>query len=403
MEKSDLRVSFVSTFPPRQCGIGTYTKALTRVMDDFFLKRKTKIAAISDNGYRYPDKVFFTINQEYREEYARAADFLNQNACEVVSIQHEYGIYGGEFGEYLVELMSTLKKPCVTTLHSVVPVHTAKRKQITQQIIDLSNAIVVMTGGSKATLEKIFRVDPGKIRVIHHGVPNVRPDEREKAKLKLGLDGRFVALTFGLLNPGKGIEYAIDALPHVVCEIPHFLYIIAGRTHPVILKRDGERYRETLEQKVRDLGLTKHVKFINKYLDYKTELVEYLKATDVYIAPQTDPHQSASGTIAYAIGAGVAVISTPTAYAQEVLANGRGYLVDFLDSVGIAKKLLVLARSPQLLDKKRMKTYLYGRRMIWPVVGLEHLKVFEGLAYGQPRQSRIPVRAFTKTPELIPS
>lgn len=402
MEKSDLRVSFVSTFPPRHCGIGTYTIALSRVMDEFFLKRRTMIAAISDRKYRYSDKVFFEIKQENRRTYRKAAEFLNSGSCEVVSIQHEYGIYGGEFGEYLLDLMEHLDKPCVTTLHSVVPVHTAKRKSITQRILDLSEMVVVMTNVSKETLLRIFNIDPGKIRVIHHGVPNVRPDEQEKAKKKLGLEGRFVVSTFGLINPGKGIEYALDALPHVVHEIPNILYLIVGKTHPVIRKKFGEVYRETLEQKMRDLKLNGHVRFINRYLDYH-ELVDYLKSTDVYIAPQTDPHQSASGTLAYAIGAGAAIISTPTAYAQEVLANGRGYLVDFLDSVAIAKKLHRLAKSPELLQKKRIKTYLYGRRMIWPVVGLEHLKVFEQLAYGKPKPIRVPVRSLTKTPELIPS
>jgi len=402
MEKSDLRVSFVSTYPPRHCGIGTYTLALARVMDEFFLKRRTQIVAISDKKYRYSDRVVFGIEQENRRAYHKAAEFLASGPCEVVSIQHEYGIYGGEFGEYLLDLLERLEKPCVTTLHSVVPVHTSKRKEITQRILDLSDAIIVMTKGSKETLTRIFNVDHAKIRVVHHGVPNVRPDEQEKAKKKLGLEGRFVVSTFGLINPGKGIEYALDALPHVVREIPNILYLVVGKTHPVIRKKFGEVYRETLEQKMRDLKLNGHVRFINRYLDYH-ELVDYLKATDVYVAPQTDPHQSASGTLAYAIGAGAAIISTPTAYAQGVLANGRGYLVDFLDSVAIAKKLLQLAKYPELLRKKRMKTYLYGRRMIWPVVGLEHLKVFEQLAYGKPKRIRIPVRALTKTPELIPS
>jgi glycosyltransferase involved in cell wall biosynthesis len=361
------------------------------------------VVAISDERYRYSEKVYFKIRQKARSDYRRAAEFLNTNSCEVINIQHEYGIYGGEFGEYIIDLLENLRKPCVVSLHSVVPVHTARRKQITQRILDLADVLIVMTNGSRETLLKIFNADPAKIRVIHHGVPNVRPDQVEKTKQKLGLEDRLVVMTFGLINPGKGIEYALDALPHVIKEVPNILYVVAGKTHPVILKRFGEAYRETLEQKVRDLGLTKHVQFINKYLDYKTELVEYLKATDIYLAPQTDPHQSASGTLAYAIGAGCAIISTPTAYAQEVLANGRGYLVDFLDSVGIAKKLLTLARWPDLFEKKRMKVYLYGRRMIWPVVGLEHLKVFEQLAYGKPKRLRIPIRVLTKTPKLIPS
>lgn len=400
MEKSDLRVSFVSTYPPRQCGIGTYTLALARAMDQFFLKRKTKVIAISNKKYKYSPRVMFEISQQDRDSYKAAAEFLNATPCEVVNIQHEYGIFGGEHGEYILYFLENLRKPRVVTLHSVLRVHPVKRKGITQRILDLSDRITVMTHGSKQNLIDIFHVDPGKIHVIHHGVPNVRPDENGKAKKKLGLEGKFVLTTFGLINPGKGIEYAIGALPQILKEVPNVLYLVIGKTHPVVRENFGEVYRDTLEQEVRDLKLNGHVKFIDRYLDYH-ELVDYLKATDIYLAPQIDPNQSASGTVAYAIGAGCAVVATPTAYSQEVLANGRGYLVNFMDSEDIAKKVTLLYKYPELHDRKRLKVYLYGRRMIWPVVGLEHLKVFEQLAYGKPRRLRLPVEALTKTPEPV--
>lgn len=403
MDKSRIKIAFVSTYPPRECGIATYTLATARVLDKFYLSKRTGIVAISDNGYHYSDRVVHEIKQADRKSYVQAAEFINASDFEVVNIQHEYGIFGGNHGEYVIDFLKVLTKPVVTTFHTVLPVHPPKRRRVTQEIIDHSDAIIVMTNHAKHQLLQVSKNNPGKIHVIRHGVPNVRPDQYQAAKRKLKLTDYFVTSTFGLISPDKGIEYTLDAIAQVAPHVPNLLYLIIGETHPVIKRRDGEQYRESLMQRVEDLGISNHIRFIDKYLSYP-ELVEYLQATDVYLAHQVNPNQASSGTLAYAVGVGTAIISTETSFAKEVLANGRGYLVDFFDSSPMANRLLRLIRSPGLLAQKRMKTYLYGRRMIWPVVGLDYLKVYEKLAYGkQLFKSRRQDKVLREKAEFIPS
>lgn len=403
MDKSSLKIAFVSTYPPRECGIATYTIATARVLDHFYLSKRSGVVAVSDNHYQYSDRVVYEIDQFNRQSYIDAAEFLNASQYEVVNIQHEYGIFGGEHGAYIVDFLKKLEKPVVTTLHTVLPVHPPKRRKVTQEIIDRSDAIVVMTAHARRELAEVFEVDINKVHIIHHGVPNVRPDGRQAAKRKLKLEKYFVVSTFGLLSPDKGIEYSLEAIATAIPRVPHLLYLIIGETHPVVRRLKGEEYRESLLARVKDLGLTDHVRFINRYLSYQ-ELVTYLQATDVYLANQVNPHQASSGTLAYAVGIGTAIISTETSFAKEVLANGRGYLIDFFDSEAMARKIVRLAYSPELLAKKQLKTYLYGRRMIWPVVGLEYLKVYEKLVYGKTATPpRLPAGALKETPDFIPS
>ena len=391
MDKSRIKIAFISTYPPRECGIATYTIATARILDKLYVSKRTGVVALSDSDYKYSDRVVLEINQPDRASHIAAAEFLNTSDFEVVNVQHEYGIFGGEHGEYIVDFLKALKKPVVTTLHTVLPVHPPKRRRVTQDIIDHSDAIIVMTGNGKRQLLEVFKADPAKIHPIHHGVPNVRPDQYISAKRKLKLSEYFVTSTFGLISPGKGIEYTLDAIAEVASSVPNLLYLVIGETHPVIKRHKGEEYRESLIQRVKDLGIEKNVRFIDRYLGYE-ELVEYLQATDVYLAHQTDPHQASSGTLAYAVGVGTATISTETNFAKEMLANGRGYLVDFFDSQAMANRLLRLAKSPHLLEQKRMKTYMFGRRMTWPVVGLEYLKVYEKLAYGKTSDRAKPSR-----------
>lgn len=403
MDKSRIKIAFISTYPPRECGIATYTIATARVLDKFYVSKRTGVIAISDCDYSYSDRAVFEIEQDNRQSYIAAAEFLNASDFEVVNVQHEYGIFGGNHGEYIVDFLKALKKPVVTTLHTVLPVHPPKRRRVTQEIIKRSDALIVMTNHAKRQLNEVFKVDNGKINVVHHGVPNVRPDQYQAAKRKHKLTDYFVTSTFGLISPDKGIEYILDAVAQVVPRVPNLMYLVMGETHPVLKRQKGEEYRESLLQRVEDLGIAKNVRFVDRYLGYG-ELVEYLQATDVYLAHPTNPYQASSGTLAYAVGVGTATISTETSFAKEVLANGRGYLIDFFDSTGMANRLLRLAKSPSLLAQKRMKTYLYGRRMTWPVVGLEYLKVYEKLAYGkQLFKSRKEDKVIREKTEFIPS
>lgn len=401
MDKSKIKIAFVSTYPPRECGIATYTLATERVLDNFYVSKRTGVVAIAENGESYPSRVIQVIKQQDRKSYLEAAEFLNASDYEVVNIQHEYGIFGGEYGEYIIDFIKALKKPVVTTLHTVLPIHPPKRRRVTQEIIKHSDAIVVMTNHAKRQLQQVFKTESSKVNVIHHGVPNVRPDQYEAAKRKLKLNDYFVASTFGLISPDKGIEYILDSIAQVVPHVPNLLYLVIGETHPVVKRSKGEQYRESLIHRVEDLGITKNVRFIDKYMGY-VELVEYLQATDVYLAHQVNPNQASSGTLAYAVGVGTAIISTETSFAKEVLANNRGYLIDFFDSDGMAKRLLRLAKSPNLLEQKQMKTYMYGRRMIWPVVGLEYLKVYEKLVYGKTlNRVTLPEGALRDTTDLV--
>ncbi|MFA5927018.1 MAG: glycosyltransferase [Patescibacteria group bacterium] len=376
MDKSKIKIAFISTYPPRECGIATFTKSFVRIFDEMYVRNQTKIVAVSDEKgkYKYSSRIIFEIDQYNEQSYVKAAEFLNNSSIEVVSIQHEYGIYGGEDGKFVLGLLENLNKPVVTSLHSVLREHSEHRYKLTQRILDLSDSVVVMTHSAKKILTETFRVDSKKIQIVPHGVPNVRFDEREKAKAGLGLKGQTVLSTFGLINRGKGIENAIEALPKVVAQYPKTTYLIIGATHPNILKREGESYRNSLLDLAKTKGVSDNVKFVNKYLDY-SELVDYLKATDIYLAPQVDFKQAFSGTLSYALGCGCAAISSPTNYANEVLSKGRG-IITLPEPELISSEINKLLSSPNF-EKMCLKGYQFARDMIWPKVGLEYLKVLE--------------------------
>jgi len=374
--KSDLQVAFVSSYPPRHCGVGTFTRALEQVMTSLFLSQPTKIVALNDQPYRYGNRVIYTINDQDAKSFAKAAQHLNRSPVEVVNLHHEYGLYGGESGEYILKFYEKIKKPVVTTLHSVLTKHSPKRAWVTQKILDASASVVVMTETAKEMLLEIFSIDEEKIEVIPHGVPNIRPNQSDDAKRQLKLDKRFVLATFGLLNPGKGVEYALQALPEVINRHADVLYLVIGQTHPVHQRRFGDSYRNLLEDMADQLGIKRHVKFINRYLDYRT-LINYLKATDIYLMLQTDPNQAFSGSAAYALGVGTPIIGTPTPFNREILAAGRGEFVPFEDEYSVRKKLLQLIPNEPRRKKMSMHSYRYARDMIWPRVALDYVQTFE--------------------------
>src|SRR3989338_3903893 len=341
MAKKQSWILYVSTFPPRECGIATFTKDLTSAMDKKFNPTlKSKILAINDNGssmYNYGSKVKMQINESYIEKYMGAARRINEDErIKLVSIQHEFGIFGGDYGEYIIPFLETLRKPVVVAFHSILPEPEPDRLRVVREIAKRSSAIVVMAQSAVDILKNVYGISEKKITVIHHGVPVCHPFRKKRIKKKLGLENHFIVSTFGLINRGKGIGYTIKAMPKVIKKHPNALFLIIGETHPQVRKHEGESYRNELITLVKELKLQEHVKFYNKYLTLQ-EIVWYLEATDIYVNAALDRNQITSGTLAYAIGAGKAIISTPSLYGNEMTKDEKGILVDFKDSNMISK------------------------------------------------------------------
>jgi len=391
MEKTKVKIAFLSTYPPRECGIATFTKSLVKIFEGLYVKNQVKILAISDSKKQYSPRVIFDIDQFDPKSYVEAARAINKSSIEVVVIQHEYGIFGGEDGKYILKFMENVNKPVIVNFHTALRDHSEHRKKLTQRIIDLSSAIVLMTNNSKKIMQETFHIEPSKIKIVPHGVPNVRFDEKKSSKEMLGFKDRKVLMTFGLINRGKGIENAIEAMAEIVKKHPEALYLIVGATHPTILKREGESYRRELEKLVEKYDLKSNIQFVNRYLDYD-ELVEYLKAADIYLAPQLNFKQAVSGTLSYAIGCGCAVVSSPTSHATGVLAQGRGVVV-MPESENISREVIKLLDSPKVMEVMAFKAYKYARDMVWPSAGLAHLKVIESYMFDRGRKpwvNRVP-------------
>lgn len=378
-------ILYVSSFPPRECGIATFTRDLTDAVDkELSPGIKSKILAMNDNGtsiYNYPRKVIMQINESNLEDYLNKANEINRfKQVKLVNIQHEYGLFGGDWGNYLLPFMELVKKPIVTTFHTVLPRASEALKKITVSIANRSDAIVVMTKTAARLLEKSYGVSKSKIFIIPHGVHNITFPSKSKAKKKLNLSDKFVLSTFGMLNCDKGIEYAIEALPEIVKEFPNVLYLVIGATHPQVLKHEGERYRNRLVRLVNKLQLNENVKFYNKYLS-TDELIDYLKATDIYLSPTLNPRQAVSGTVSYALSCACPIIATANQYAKDVVEhNHRGFLVGFRDSKAIEKGLFDLLRDKAARKEMGRNSYFYSRHMTFQNVALSYFKLFNDLA-----------------------
>ena len=377
-EKSS-RILYMGTFPPRECGIATFTKDLATAMDKkFSLLVKSKILAMNNNGtniYNYPKEVILEISDTDISEYIETAKKINNmGVIKLVNIQHEFGIFGGEYGSYIIAFLEALKKPVLITFHSVLPNPNDKLKKVVCTLAEKSDGIIVMT---KKGID-ILRTDYGiktDIRLIPHGIPTVTFDSSLKEKTRLGYKNKIILSSFGMMNPGKGYEYVIEALPKVVEKFPNILYIIVGETHPVVRKKEGEQYRNFLENKVKELGLQKHVKFYNKYVKL-SEIIKYLKSTDVYLCSNLNPNQITSGTLVYALGAGRAAISTPFLHAKDIITSERGILVNFKDKNSISDAILKILSNPALKELMEKNAYSYTRHMTWPNVALSYMEVF---------------------------
>ena len=371
-------IALIGNFLPRRCGIATFTADLVGAISTQATHQNCWAVAMNDKpeGYAYPDKVLFEINQKSLGDYSLAAEFLNINHVDVVCLQHEYGIFGGPAGGHILKLLSELRMPVVTTLHTVLAKPTDEYRTVMMRLADLSDRLVVMSHKAIDLLQTVYGIDPSKIIYIPHGIPDMPFVDPSYYKEKFGVLGKKMMLTFGLLSQNKGIEHALHALPKVLKQFPDFTYIVLGATHPHVLKHEGDAYRLSLQQLVQKLGLKKNVFFKNRFVTLK-ELTEYLSAADIYITPYDDEAQITSGTLAYAMGTGKPVVSTPYWYAEEMLAEGRGLLVPFKDVDSMSNALIELLEDDDKSHSIRKLAYDFSRDAIWEKVALRYLEVFE--------------------------
>ena len=363
------KIALIGNYLPRQCGIATFTTDLLSGLAEENLKGECWAVVMNDipEGYPYPPQVRFEINQRVLPEYRLAADFLNMNRVEGVCLQHEFGIFGGEDGGHVLELLSHLRMPVVTTLHTVLEEPGKGQSAIIKSIAQLSGRVVVMSRRAEEILQRVYGVPAEKIARIHHGIPDVAFVDPNFYKDQYGVEGRKVILTFGLLSPNKGIETMIDALPAVVRNYPEVVYIVLGATHPHVKRAQGEAYRLSLQRRARDLGVGEHLIFHNRFVDIK-ELCEFLGAADIYVTPYLNREQIVSGTLAYAMGSGKAIVSTPYWYAEEMLAEERGRLVPFKDSEALANEIHDLLENSVERHAIRKRAYTFCRDMVWKEV-----------------------------------
>ena len=372
------RVALIGNHLPRRCGIATFTHDLHRSISTARPGLETCVVAMNDPGatYDYPAAVRFQIPEETIDGYADAADFLNTERFDVVSLQHEYGIFGDEAGGHIVELLNRLSMPIVTTLHTVLPAPTPVQHKVMGKIIARSTKLVVMAEKGRELLRSVHDVTPQKIEVIPHGIPDFPFLEAHHAKAKFGFSGKTVILTFGLLSPSKGIETVIDAMPGIVECCPNAVYVILGATHPNLIRHQGEAYREGLITRVRELGMQDHVVFFNQFVDQAT-LLDFISMCDVYATPYLNEAQMTSGTLAYSFGLGKAVVSTPYWHARELLDNGRGILVPFGDAKAIGLEIAALLTNDVRRHAMRKRAYAASRSMTWTQTAKRYLAAFE--------------------------
>jgi glycosyltransferase involved in cell wall biosynthesis len=372
------RVAFIGNHLPRRCGIATFTHDLHRAVAMARPGLETCVVAMNDSvgAYDYPAAVRFQVQEQTIDAYAEAADALNAARFDVVSLQHEYGIFGGEAGGHIVELLRQLTMPIVTTLHTVLPVPTPAQRDVMGKIVARSTKLIVMAEKGRELLRSVHGVPAQKIEVIPHGIPDFPFLESHHAKTKFGFSGKTVVLTFGLLSPSKGIETTIDAMPAIVESCPNAVYVILGATHPNLIRHQGEAYRDSLNARVRKLGMEDHVVFFNQFVDQAT-LLDFISMCDVYATPYLNEAQMTSGTLAYSFGLGKAVVSTPYWHARELLDDGRGILVPFGDAKAIGSEIAALLSNDVRRHAMRKRAYAASRSMTWAQTAKRYMATFE--------------------------
>ncbi|MBE3073533.1 MAG: glycosyltransferase family 4 protein, partial [Actinobacteria bacterium] len=372
------RIAFLGAYLPRLCGIATFTHDLSEAVAVAAPASQCFAGAVNDRieGYDYPPRVRFELDQKDLDSYRRAADFLNFNNADVLCVQHEFGIYGGSAGSHLLALLKEVRMPVVTTLHTVLREPNADQRKVMEGLIRRSDRLVVMARKGAEILRETYGVPDTKVDIIPHGIPDMPFIDSSFYKAQFGVEGRMVLLTFGLIGPGKGIEYAIEALPEIMTRHPNVVYLVLGATHPHLVAREGESYRLGLARLAEDRGVKGHVIFYNRFVSLD-DLKEFIGATDIYLTPYLNETQITSGTLAYVFGAGKAVVSTPYWHAQELLADGRGILVPFRDPHAIAEGVRAFIDDPARLQETREKAYQIGREMIWPAVAQRYIESFQ--------------------------
>jgi glycosyltransferase involved in cell wall biosynthesis len=370
----------MGSYPPRECGIATFTSDVVSSFDLAF-GTSSDVVAIDEPGAesrKYPAEVVLRLRQDDAASYRRVARAINAHPCELLEVQHEYGLFGGTDGSWFVDLIEEIHKPVVVSLHTVLPKPNETHRAMARRICERADAVIVLSHTGRQIMVDTYGVDPDKLHVIHHGVPDAPFRSTYDAKARLGLNKRSVISTFGLISRGKGLEYGIDAMPSIVARHPDALYLILGQTHPSVRRAEGETYRNELEKRIASLGLQNNVKLVDRYLEF-AELLAYLEATDIYLTPYLNPVQIVSGTLAYAVGLGKAIVSTPYLYAEELLADARGLLAPFRDAGAIANALGALLDDPWLRRAIERRAYRFGRQMTWPHAARAHGLVFESV------------------------
>jgi len=380
------KIAFIGDYLPRKCGIATFTADLRTALRDEYPAVESFVAPVNDlpQGYEYPGEVRFEFPEGDLDAYRRTAAYVNFSNADVVCLQHEYGIYGGPAGSFILALLRDLRIPVVTTLHTVLRDPDAQQKRVLQEVGALSSRLVVMSERGRKMLGEVYGVPDDKIDLVPHGIPDLPFVDSNFYKDQFGVEGKHVLLTFGLLSPNKGIENVLRALPQVVKKNPDLIYIILGATHPNLVREHGEAYRLSLERLAQDLGIKRHVSFYNRFVEFE-ELKAFLGVADIYITPYLNEAQSTSGTLAYAFGSGKAVISTPYWHAKELLADDRGVLVPFNDTQAMAAAMLDLLQDEIKRNAMRKRAYLAGRDMIWSRAAQQYMASFENAR-------RIPTR-----------
>ena len=377
-----MKIAYISTYPPRECGIATFNNNLLKAIghDTKEVSKDSFVVALTDSEdlttYEYPPEVKYVIRQDNQKDYTRAADYINTSLTEVCIMEHEFGIYGGEKGVYILPLIARLQKPLITILHTILQDPSYMQLTMIREIAKYSSKIVVMSNRAVSFLTTIYGISANKIKLIEHGVPDLESKKNNKIKASPTFKNKKVLFTFGLLSRNKGLETVIEALPEIVKKNPDVIYVILGTTHPGVIRNSGEEYRDSLKRMAKKLNVENHLIFINKFVS-EDELFDYLTAADLYITPYLNEAQITSGTLSYAVGAGAAVVSTPYWHAQELLADQRGKLFDFKDAKGLARIVNELLSTKGQLQELRKNAYNYGLNLRWPNIGKIYIQTLK--------------------------
>jgi glycosyltransferase involved in cell wall biosynthesis len=398
------RIAFVGNYLPRKCGIATFTHDLRCGFAKRFTELSAIVAAVNDSsdGYPYPPEVRFEFTEKDPMSYDRLADFINSNKVDCVCLQHEYGIYGGDCGEMLLKFLRNVKVPVVTTLHTILLDPNPQQRRILKAILALCSRVVTMTDKGRQLLRDVYQADLGHVDLIPHGIPDFTFSNPDTHKAPLGFEGRKVILTFGLLSPNKGIEYAIQALPRVVEKFPDVLYVVLGQTHPHLIRENGEAYRNSLVHLASENNVLDNLRFVNTFVELDL-LKQYIAACDVYVTPYLHEAQITSGTLAYAFGMGTAVVSTPYWHAADLLKDGKGLLVPFRDANALSDAMLKVLSDDALRQKIRKVAFDIGRTMTWSRVSELYLTSYELACFDKRRTSRFVPEMAPETPLALPA